>query len=145
MMYWILFAILFGAVVFVHELGHFLVAKFSGVRVERFALGFGPPILRKRWGETEYAICLLPLGGYVKMQGEDPSDEKASDPRSFAAVGPVTRIAIAGMGPFSNLLLPVILFTGIFMVGMPTLTSHIGSVLPGSPAEQAGIRPGDTI
>ena len=73
-LYWALFIFLFGVVVFIHELGHFLTAKYSGVFVERFAIGFGPALFKKKWGETEYAICAFPLGGYVKMRGEDPND-----------------------------------------------------------------------
>jgi regulator of sigma E protease len=145
--YWILFIILFGAVVFIHELGHFTVAKLSGVFVERFALGFGPALLKKKWGETEYAICAFPLGGYVKMRGEEIEEgvEATNDPRSFALKSPRIRIAIAMMGPTSNLILPVVLFTGLFVAGMPTLTSRIGYVAPASPADQAGLKPGDKV
>ncbi len=146
-MYWVLFILLFGVVVFIHELGHFTLAKLSGVFVERFALGFGPAILKKTWGETEYAICLLPLGGYVKMRGEDPEEARnaPSDPRSFSQIRPRTRIAIVAMGPISNLILPVLLFSVLFLVGIPSLVSQIGWVAPGSPAEKAGLKAGDRI
>lgn len=151
MMNVILPVFLFGILVFIHELGHFSVAKWSGVFVERFALGFGPAILRKKWGETEYAICLLPLGGYVKMRGEGEDDEATPaasavpDPRSFASKPVWTRIAIVAMGPISNLILPIALFSGLFMVGMDVPTPHVGSVVPGYPAANAGVRPGDRI
>ncbi|HLG20111.1 MAG TPA: RIP metalloprotease RseP [Bdellovibrionota bacterium] len=145
----ILAVILFGILVFIHELGHFLMAKWAGVYVERFALGFGPALIRKKIGDTEYAICALPLGGYVKMLGEEVEKEEgaspSTDPRSFAAKKPLTRIGIVAMGPFSNLILPVVLFTGLFMVGMPTPISQVGRVIPGYPAEKAGLRPGDKI
>jgi regulator of sigma E protease len=145
--YWVLFVVLFGVVVFVHELGHFLVAKRTGVFVERFAIGFGPALLKRKWGETEYAICAFPLGGYVKMRGEDPDEaaRQAPDPRSFSQIPPQKRIAIAMMGPISNLVLPVVVFTALFVVGMPTLVSRIGWVGPGSPAEQAGLKAGDRV
>jgi regulator of sigma E protease len=145
--YWILFIILFGVVVFIHELGHFAVAKLSGVFVERFSLGFGPALFKKTWGETEYAICILPLGGYVKMRGEDPEEARNAppDPRSFAQIGPRSRIAIVAMGPIANLILPVFLFSFLFLVGIPTLVSQVGWVTPGSPAETAGLRPGDRV
>lgn len=141
----LLAVVLFGILVFIHELGHFILAKLSGVFVERFALGFGPAIFKKKKGETEYAICLLPLGGYVKMRGEDPAEGEGKDPRSFAAQSVWTRIAIVAMGPFSNLILPVVVFAVIYMVGMPTPSTRIGQVLPGYPAEKAGLKAGDRI
>lgn len=141
----ILAIVLFGVLVFIHELGHFTVAKLSDVYVERFALGFGPAIFKKKWGETEYAICLFPLGGYVKMRGEEMDDAKASDPRSFAAKSVWTRIAIVSMGPISNLILPVLLFSALFFVGVPFPIPQIGSVIPGYPAQKAGLKAGDKI
>lgn len=139
--------ILFGILIFIHEWGHFLVAKGSGVFVERFALGFGPAILKKQWGETEYAVCLLPLGGYVKMRGEEMEEKDLAepDPRSFAFQPVWKRIAIVAMGPISNLILPVILFTVLFWIGTPVPTSQIGAVIPGYPADRAGLRAGDKI
>src|SRR3954469_14638282 len=88
--FWILAALGFGFVIFIHELGHFLFAKWAGVRVDRFSIGFGPVILRRQIGETEYALSLLPLGGYVKMLGQEdlPSEvggEARTDPRSYLA------------------------------------------------------------
>ncbi|MCB0308628.1 MAG: RIP metalloprotease RseP [Bdellovibrionales bacterium] len=140
--------LLFGMLVFIHELGHFTIAKLSGVFVERFALGFGPAIFRKKWGETEYAICLLPLGGYVKMRGEEleeGEEQPKEDPRSFANQPVWTRIAIVAMGPISNLILPIAVFTILFMLGMNIPMAKVGSIVPGYPAQQAGIRPGDKV
>lgn len=141
--------LLFGALVFFHELGHFTIAKLCDVYVERFAIGFGPAIFKKRYGETEYAICAFPLGGYVKMKGEElPTEEdedKSIDPRSFAAKNVWKRIAIVIMGPTSNFILPVIVFGIIFMVGSPTPSTMIGSIAPDSPAAQVGLLPGDRI
>jgi len=143
--------LLFGALVFIHELGHFTVAKLCGVFVERFAIGFGPALLKKKWGETEYALCAFPLGGYVKMRGEElPETEKErkafqADKRSFASQNVWKRIAIVVMGPVSNIILPIVLFTVLFLVGLPTPSSRVGTVMPGSIAEQAGLRAGDKI
>ncbi|MCB1198017.1 MAG: RIP metalloprotease RseP [Bdellovibrionota bacterium] len=141
--------LLFGGLVFFHELGHFSVAKWCNVYVERFAIGFGPALLKWTWGETEYALCAFPLGGYVKMRGQEDigtvDEQNADDPRSFANQNVWNRIAIVIMGPVANLILPVIVFTGLFMVGVPSPSSVIGNVLPGSAAEQAGLRAGDHV
>ena len=140
--------LLFGALVFFHELGHFTVAKMCGVFVERFAIGFGPALFKKRWGETEYAICAFPLGGYVKMRGEEipEGDEKPNmDPRSFAAQNVWKRIAIVIMGPVANFILPIFVFMALFLVGNPTPSTMVGYVMPNSPAESAGLLAGDKI
>jgi regulator of sigma E protease len=142
------FLILLGVLIFIHELGHFLVAKWCGVKVEKFSLGFGPVLLRKRIGETEYAISALPLGGFVKMLGELPGEElpEQERDRAFNFKPPWQRIAIAFAGPLMNFLLPVFLLAGILMfVGLETVTSHVGGVAPGTPAERAALRPGDRI
>ncbi|MCB0327449.1 MAG: RIP metalloprotease RseP [Bdellovibrionales bacterium] len=143
--------LLFGILVFIHELGHFSVAKLSGVFVERFSIGFGPAIFRKTWGETEYALCLLPLGGYVKMRGEETIESEEAqakhknDPRSFDNQNVWTRIAIASMGPIFNLILPIILFTFLFWVGIPKMDSTVAYVDPQQSGWAAGLRPGDRI
>lgn len=149
MIYWLLFIFLFGVVVFIHELGHFTVAKLSGIKVERFAIGFGPVLIGKTFGETEYAICALPLGGYVKMFGEEPEEEASDetikqDPRSFAAKSAYTRIAVAAMGPIANLILPIFIYMGT-LLAIPTITSEIGSVIPQSAASKAGLKAGDRV
>ena len=140
--------VVLGVLIFVHELGHFLVAKWSGVCVLRFSLGFGPKLVSVTRGETEYRLSLIPLGGYVKMLGEDMEDEVAEDlyARSFPAQPVGRRIAIVLAGPLSNFLLAIVIFAGIYaFYGMPQLIPEIGSVTVGSPAEKAGILAGDVV
>jgi regulator of sigma E protease len=133
--------------IFVHELGHFAVAKWAGVRVERFSIGFGPPLIERHWRGTDYRIAAIPFGGYVKMFGETP--DTVVSPEDMAASfthQPVSRrMAIAFAGPAVNLLFPVVLFAGLFMAGVPVLRPVVGEVDPGSPAAQAGIEVGDEI
>jgi regulator of sigma E protease len=142
--------------IFVHELGHFLVAKACGVRVLKFCLGFGPPVrigrLRLAWkrGHTEYAIAWFPLGGFVKMLGENPDEQ--DDPETRAAPSETLgakplwqKLAIVFAGPAMNLLLPVVVFAGTLYVGMPRPAAVVGGVEAGSPAELAGIAPGNRI
>ncbi len=139
--------ILLGVLIFFHELGHFLVAKLFDVQVERFSLGFGPALLRRTVGETEYVLAALPLGGYVKMLGEVPGEElpEAERERAFNYKPPWQRIAIALAGPVMNMILPVFVVAGLLMTGIPTLTSRVGAVKPGTPAQQSGLLPGDRI
>lgn len=141
------FLLLLGVLIFIHELGHFAVAKWLGVKVEKFSIGFGPSLFARRIGETEYVLAALPLGGFVKMLGEVPGEELPPDEisRAFNARPVWQRIAIALAGPVMNLALPVVLIASILMSGVPTLTSRVGGVLPGSPAERAGILEGDRI
>src|SRR5512146_2168480 len=105
--------LLLGGLIFVHELGHFVTAKLLGVKVLKFSIGFGPKVVGVRRGETEYLLSLLPLGGYVKMIGEDPGDEspEAADPaRSFSKKNVGTRSLIILAGPVANLILPIFIF-----------------------------------
>jgi len=141
------FLLLLGVLVVIHELGHFAVAKWCGVKVERFSVGFGPAVFRRTVGETEYQLSWLPLGGYVKMLGESPEDELSPEDssRSFNGQSPSRRIAIALAGPGMNLLLPIVVIAGLLMTGWPTQTSLIGSVTPDAPAARAGMLPGDRI
>lgn len=139
--------VLLGGLIFFHELGHYLVAKFFRVKVETFSLGFGKKIFKKQWGETEYCLSLIPLGGYVKLMGDDPYKEVPTDQadRAFSTQALYKRFLIVAAGPIANLLLAYVLFMVVFWLGQPQVSTRIGSVLGGSPAWDAGIRPGDKI
>ncbi len=134
-----------GALIFVHELGHFLVAKKLGVGVEKFSLGFGPKIFGMQIGDTEYMLSAVPLGGYVKLAGEDPDEECQDKEHSFSASSVWSRLAIVSAGPLFNLLFAVLIFSIVYMVGVPTLAAAIGKVRDGSPALKAGLLVGDKI
>ena len=128
-------------VVLLHELGHFTVAKMVGIKVNEFSIGMGPKLLQKEKGDTQYTLRLLPIGGYVKMEGED---ENSEDPRSFSKVSPLARIAVVAAGAFMNFVLAIIVLTIVaFNTGVPTTT--IGEIIQNSPAEINGIEPGDRI
>ena len=139
--------ILLGVLIFAHELGHFLMAKYAGVGVERFQLGFGPKLIGKRWGETEYRISLIPLGGLVRLVGESEMDSLSEEEerRSFLKQPVGKRMLIVVAGPLFNLLLAVLIFFIVFMAGIPALTNRIGSVPPGTVAFTAGVQAGDLI
>jgi regulator of sigma E protease len=137
-----------GLVIFIHELGHFLVAKWCDVHVETFSIGFGPPIpgCVFRRGETTYMIALFPLGGYVKMVGEGPEEEAEDDPRSFKNKPVWQRMAIISAGVTMNVLLALVFFVYVFLThGATRLPGVIDRVEPGSPAWVEGMRPGDVI
>jgi len=137
-----------GVLIVIHEWGHFLLAKLAGVGVLTFSVGFGPKLWVRKKGDTEYALSAFPLGGYVKMVGEDPEEEvQQSDiERSFAHQGLLKRIAIVAAGPGFNLLLAVVLFMLVFLFyGVSVLSTYVGGVENGSPAERAGIRKGDRV
>ena len=142
------FVVVLGVLIFAHELGHFLLAKLMGVGVEKFSLGFGPRIVSKKIGMTEYMISSIPLGGYVKMVGEEP-DAKLDDsliPLSFSHKGLLKRSLIVLAGPAFNLLLSVVIFFVFFQVsGLPIMDPEVGEVQEGMPAYEAGIRPGDRV
>ena len=138
----------FGVLVFLHELGHFLVAKKTGVGVLTFSIGFGPKVLIRRYGETEYCVSAFPLGGYVKMVGEDPQEDVGSADldRSFAHRSLASRTAIVAAGPVANFLLAMAVFLFVFMVfGVPYHTAEVGGVKAGSPAGGAGLQAGDRV
>jgi regulator of sigma E protease len=166
--------IVLGILIFVHEFGHFIVAKLFNVKVEKFSLGFGPKLFGKQIGETEYMLSAFPLGGYVKMFGEggvieggtaQPSGdtEKAYDEesgeeldvvqelteaekaRSFAHKPPLARIAIVMAGPLFNLIFAWMIFILLCMLGVPTVTSRIGEVIKDKPAFRAGVLKDDVV
>jgi len=152
------FVLLLSILIFVHELGHFLVARACGVRVLKFSMGFGPPIgfgrYRLAWKSpktgTEFVFAWFPLGGFVKMLGENP--DEVDDPEALAHPGESLgskrtwqKLAIVFAGPVMNLLLPVAVFMGTLAIGMPRQSAVVGSVEPGSPAAEAGLAPGDRI
>jgi regulator of sigma E protease len=149
--------IMLGILVFVHELGHFCVAKFCGVKVLKFSLGFGPRLVSHQWGETEYMICAIPLGGYVQMlgegggeQGEDAEIDPGDEHRSFAKKSIARRMAIVAAGPVMNLILPFMTLPLAYLVGvnLPAYLEEppcIGYVVPDSAAALAGFRTGDCI
>lgn len=137
-----------GVLIVFHEFGHFLVAKMSGVGVLTFSVGFGPKLFVHKKGETEYALSAFPLGGYVKMIGEDPDAEvsPADRERSFAHKSLLKRFAIVFAGPGFNLMLAVLLLMLVFVFyGVPVMSTLVSGVEKGSPAEQAGIAKGDRI
>lgn len=143
------FLLLIGPLIFIHELGHFLFAKLFNVKVLRFSLGFGPPIpgLHRTWGETEYQVAVFPLGGYVKMLGEDPTEEAPEEDRrrSFDQAALWKRYLIVAAGPLFNLILPMVIFFVAYLAIDKADPARVGTVLPGSPAAQAGLRPGDEL
>ena len=154
----IAFLIMIGILVTIHEFGHFIFAKMFGVKVEVFSIGFGPPIVRWKGKETVYQIALIPLGGYVKMYGEDSmtepvqgkSEKDTLDPRSFAAKPRWQKMLIAFAGPLFNIVLAIILFAAAYMIGIqqPKYLNEpvvVGYVEKNSYAEKAGLKPGDKI
>lgn len=171
---WLMVALGLGFVIFVHELGHFLVAKACGVKCEKFYIGFdvfGLRLGRFQWGETEYGIGALPLGGYVKMLGQDDNPARAAaemerarlaassgqldpndphqaellDPRSYLAKSVPQRMAIISAGVVMNVIFAVVMAMAAYGLGVEEVRCVVGSLLPGQPAWRAGLRPGDTI
>lgn len=143
-----------GLLIFIHELGHFLVAKWSGIRVERFSLGFGPVILKYKMGETEYCLSLLPLGGYVKMTGQEDFGEEEvvalDDPRAFNRKPLKNRLAVVFAGPVMNLVLPFFLMPLVFLIGRSEMKVFnqppvVVGVRQDSSALAEGIQVGDRI
>jgi regulator of sigma E protease len=147
----IAFVVLVGIMVVVHEFGHFAVAKLCGVRVESFSVGFGPRLFGIQRGGTDYKVCLLPLGGYVKMTGENPADEApVNDPGAFSSHPRWQRMLIGLAGPVANFVLAFAAMTFYFgwineVPAHEVKTTTVEWVVPGSPAEQAGLQPGDVV
>jgi regulator of sigma E protease len=144
------FVAVLGFMILIHEFGHYAVAKLLGVRVEQFAIGFGKRLVGFRKGDTDYRINLLPLGGYVKMSGENPMDERSDDPREFMNHSRWHRFLIAIAGPTMNILLAIVLLTTVYMVHYEYAAVYdeppvIGWVLKDTAAATAGFRIGDRI
>jgi regulator of sigma E protease len=143
-------AIVLGFMILIHEWGHYAAAKYFKVRVEVFSIGFGKRLLGFKRGDTDYRISAIPLGGYVKMSGENPMDERSDDPAEFLNHPRWQRFIVALAGPFMNVLLAFGLWTGIYMVHYeyPAVIDGpavVGWIMPGTPAASAGIKPGDQI
>ena len=149
--YVIPFIFVLGILIFFHELGHFLVAKFFGVKVLKFSLGFGPKLVGKKIGETQYLISLIPLGGYVKMLGESDDDDDEhlapeEEKKSFSNQHVLKRIAIVVAGPLFNIFLALFIFCSFYVInGTEVITPEIGQVTENSPALRAGLQKGDII
>ncbi|MBN2542512.1 RIP metalloprotease RseP [bacterium] len=141
--------IVLGVLVFVHEFGHFIAAKFRGVRVLKFSLGFPPTMISKKIGETEYCLSWIPFGGYVKLAGEEVSEDEPKEPYMFGAKKIWERLLVMIAGPFMNVLLGFLVFWALFFFwGLPQPYydyAKVGSVLPDSPALELGLREGDMI
>src|ERR1700678_203421 len=143
-------AIVLGFLILIHEFGHYAAAKYFGVRVEVFSIGFGKRLLGFTRGDTDYRISAIPLGGYVKMSGENPMDERTGDPAEFMSHSRWHRFLIAIAGPTMNILLAIFLLTTVYMVHYeyPVFLDKpavIEGVKHDSPADGAGLRPGDRI
>ena len=148
----IAFIFVFSILIFFHEFGHFIAAKASGVRVYKFSFGFGPRIIGFTKNKTEYVICLIPLGGYIKMAGEmgqediKETSEEVPDEQRFDKKSLGIRSLIVALGPFMNIVTAVVIFSLIFFVnGIPMVTNSVSTVIENGPAEQAGIFSGDKI
>jgi regulator of sigma E protease len=143
-------AVVLGFMILIHEFGHFAVAKYFGVRVEVFSIGFGKRLLGFRKGETDYRIAAIPLGGYVKMSGENPMDDRTGDPGEFLSHPRWQRFLIALAGPAMNIMLAIALLTAVYMVHYEYAAvldepAIVGWVDPNTPAARAGIQIGDKI
>ena len=141
---WLLIVPVLSLLIFIHEMGHFLTAKAFGIKVTEFGFGFPPRLFGVPFRGTIYSINLVPLGGFVRMVGE----EDPTEPDSFARQSTLKRVIVLAAGPVMNMLLPIVIFTILFMQPHTTLLGgsvFIVAVAPGSPAEEAGLRPGDTV
>jgi len=140
----IAFALVLSLLVFVHELGHFMAAKSSDIKVEEFGFGYPPRLLTiARWGGTEYTLNAIPFGGFVRMLGE----EDPSHPESFAAKGKLARTSVLLAGPLMNVILALLLFVGVALIGfdIPVGSVAVAGVAPGSPAAEANLQEGDIV
>lgn len=145
MMSWLIAVLMLGLLVLVHEAGHFVVARWSGVRVLRFSIGFGPILWKRTLGGTEYALSLLPLGGYVKMAGEEQIDRVRPAKDEFLAQPIRVRARIIAAGPLVNALVSVVTLWVVLVTGYPELLPVIGKVMDEMPASAAGLQEGDRV
>ena len=137
----------FGILVTVHEFGHFITAKLTGMKVEEFSIGFGPTIYQQQEGETLYSLRMLPLGGYNKIAGMDPDDPEDPE-RGFNSKPVSSRMLVILAGSLMNILLPVVIFFGLFLafgMDVPENKPVLGQIIEGYPAEQSGLKEGDRI
>jgi len=139
--------LVFSFLIFFHELGHFLAARFFGVHVEVFSIGFGKRILTKKFGATEWSFSLIPLGGYIRMKGQNDTNliQKSHDEDSYSSKTAFQKIIIAFAGPFANFLLAFLLYLTVSSIGVPTPLANIGELIKNSPALEAGVQLKDTI
>ncbi len=141
--------VLLGVMIVIHELGHYWAARAVGIRVETFSIGFGPRLFGWRRGNTDFRVSAIPFGGYVRMTGEQPADDKAADPDSFQAKSRWQRAFVVVAGPLMNILLAIVIMTGLYMKEFPMQDSVrnpvIGQVFPKSPAADAGLKEGDRV
>lgn len=140
----LIFLFILGILILVHEFGHFIIAKRVGVRVEQFSLGFGPVLLKKKYRDTEYNVSAFPLGGFVKLAG-DNLEEYTGKPDEYFSQKPGRRFWIIFFGPLLNYFLAILFFWLIFFIGYPTLTTRVGGLVEGFGAQEAGIKEGDKI
>src|SRR6185369_11811415 len=144
------FLFVLGVLVFVHELGHFLVARWHGVRVSTFSLGFGPKLVKFTRGDTEYCVSVVPLGGYVKLAGETVDEARTGEPDEFLSKSKWVRFQVYIAGPVMNIMLAIIVLAGVLSRGADVplyeqAPAVVGGIAPGSAAESGGLRVGDRI
>ncbi|MEW6008575.1 MAG: RIP metalloprotease RseP [Candidatus Omnitrophota bacterium] len=140
----LIFLAVLSVLILIHEFGHFIVARRLGIRVERFSLGFGPKLFGIKGKETEYVICAVPIGGYVKMAG-DSRQTVRGEKDEFLSRPVGQRASIVIMGPIFNYILSFFCFWAVFFIGFPVLTSKVGSLIENMPAKEAGVKVGDRI
>lgn len=140
----LIFLFILGILIIVHEFGHFIIAKKLAVKVEEFSLGFGPAILKKKYNHTQYCINSIPVGGYVKLAGDNLEDYKGK-PDEYLSKPVSQRAAIIFFGPLLNYVLGILFFWLIFVIGYPTLTTKVGGLMEGMGAKDAGVYVGDKI
>ena len=140
----LIFLLILSILILVHELGHFVTAKRMGIKVEKFSLGFGPKLVSKKIGETEYLLCAIPFGGYIKMAG-DSAEEFQGAKDEFLSRSPGERSRIIFAGPLFNYFLAFVCMWLVFYLGFPRVTTTIGDLVPDMPAEAAGLMAGDKV